>query len=351
MTPLEQVLRERIARAGAMPLNEYMGLALTHPEFGYYATRDPFGSRGDFITAPEISQAFGELIGLWLASQWITAGQPANAVLAEIGPGRGTLMADALRAAHAVPGLLDACKICLIEASPALRDIQRQALGTGIAHVDRLEDLPEGALFLVANEAFDALPILQYERRGKDWVEVRVGLVDDQLSFIGVRAPGDGLPDWPDGSVFETSPAALTQTAVLADRIARGGGAALIIDYGDRAPRKASLRAYRRHAEVHPLHMPGDADLTADVDFAALAATISKAGAQVHGPVPQASFLNAMGLATRTGALARTNPDKAGALTKARDRLVDPAEMGTAFKVLAITAPGIPVLPEFEVAP
>ena len=179
-------------------------------------------------------------------------------------------------------------------------------------------------------------------------MEIRVGLVEDNLAFVGVPANGEGLPDWPSGSVFEISPASLTQGAVLADRVARTGGSALVMDYGERHSGRASLRAYRKHAECHPLHFPGDADLTADVNFSALAGAITKAGANTHGPVTQAAFLKSMGIEQRIQTLVGLHPDKAESLYAACHRLTDPSEMGTAYKAMAVTPPGMPTPAGFE---
>jgi NADH dehydrogenase [ubiquinone] 1 alpha subcomplex assembly factor 7 len=313
--PLEEKLRRRIAAEGPIPVSAWMAEANAH----YYATRDPLGAAGDFTTAPEISQMFGELVGLWLADLWLRSGRPAGAHYVELGPGRGTLAADALRA---MKGAGLAPDIHFVETSPVLRQAQAERVPDATWHED-LSNLPgEGALLVVANEFFDALPIEQND--GQGWIRT---------------------VDWRDGRFVpvgevetETSPASVAIAAELSRRIAAQGGAALIVDYGhDRPGRGDTLQAVFRHAYADPFEAPGERDLTAHVDFAALAA--AAAGVRVSGPVPQGAWLDAMGLPVRAAALARAAPARTEEIEAARLRLSAPSQMGRLFKVLAFSAP------------
>jgi NADH dehydrogenase [ubiquinone] 1 alpha subcomplex assembly factor 7 len=355
VTPLAELLRRRIADAGPIPVSEYMDLALAHPRFGYYRSRDPLGRGGDFTTAPEISQIFGELIGLWCVTVWQMMGAPAQVRLVELGPGRGTLMADLLRAARMVPGFMQAATIHLVETSPALRKKQRQALpDVRPTWHDRLQDVPEGPLLVVANEFFDALPIRQYVREAGAWRE-RLVDVEGAAGFRFVLGPPvtpelpPAMREAPDGAVAEVCPAAVSVARHLGHRLATQGGAALIVDYGPAASACGdSLQAVRGHA-FHPvLSDPGEADLTAHVDFATLALAANPARA--HGPVTQARWLRRLGAELRAEQLIRANPAKAAAIASGCARLIDPAEMGTLFKVLALAHPALPTLPGFEAA-
>ncbi len=277
MTALADVLIRRIAVTGPITLAEFMAEALSHPQHGYYSTRDPFGSAGDFTTAPEISQMFGELLGLWLAQSWLDQGAPARFTLAELGPGRGTLMADMLRATARVPGFLHAADVHLVETSPTLRAKQREMLaGHDIAWLDRASDLPGTPLFLLANEFFDALPIRQFVRDAKGWRERQVGVNDGRLVF-GLSTPAPiaalhhRLDDTRPGDIVETCQAATAIASEIGQRIARYGGAALIADYGGWRSLGDTFQALRHHRPEDPLSNPGQADLTAHVDFQALA--------------------------------------------------------------------------------
>ena len=307
MTALADILIRRIAAAGPITLADYMAECLLHPQHGYYTTRDPLGAGGDFTTAPEISQMFGELIGLCLAQAWMDQGAPSAIALAELGPGRGTLMADLWRATAAVPGFHAAARVHLVEASPTLRAQQAQRVPQATWH-DTLETLPDDrALFLVANEFFDALPIRQFRRAGARWRETVVGLRDGALT-LGQSDPVD-LPGWagpladtPDGGVVELCPAARPVMQAISARISAHGGAALIIDYGDWGSRGDTFQALRGHAFADPLAEPGQADLTAHVDFRALAlATDGLTG----GAVTQGALLNALGIQQRAQTRAR----------------------------------------------
>ncbi|HET6182766.1 MAG TPA: SAM-dependent methyltransferase [Acetobacteraceae bacterium] len=311
----------------------------------YYATQDPFA---DFTTAPEIAQAFGEVLGLWAAVVWKQLGRPDPVLLAEAGPGRGTLMADALRAAaRAAPTFRTALRVHLIETSPRLRLLQAEAVPEAAWH-ERLEDLPPGSLILLANEFLDALPIRQFVRRGAGWAErwIEAG----RFAERPVRAlPPDIPPTAPEGAVLEHSEAAHAFIGALAQRLARAPGAALFLDYGPAESTVGdSLQAIRAGRPADPLAEPGGTDLTAHVDFAALARAARAAGAAVYGPVPQGVFLTRLGLMQRTDRLARTQPPaKALALIDAARRLVEPDRMGRLFKALALTSPGSPAPPGF----
>ena len=350
-TPLFERLARRIARHGPITLADYMAVALTDPELGYYTTGDPLGAAGDFTTAPEVSQMFGELLGLWCAECWRTMGSPDPLRLVELGPGRGSLLADALRAAKPVPGVDTALELHLVEVSPVLRARQRDALGGRPAtwHED-FGQVPDGPLLVLANEFFDALPVRQFERAARGWCERMVALGRDGRSFEFALAPPhpasalmipDALNDAPLGSLMEVSPASTRLAGEIGRRVAAFGGAALIVDYGHAEHRTgATLQAVRRHAPHPVLESPGAADLTAHVDFAALAQAARTAGAAVHGPVPQGRFLRALGIEARAGALLQNaSPAQARDVRAALHRLTDPSQMGTLFKVLAITQP------------
>lgn len=350
-TPLARHLARLIEETGPIPLSQYMALALGHPEHGYYMTRDPLGARGDFITAPEVSQMFGELVGLWLADQWRQQGAPKRFALAELGPGRGTLMADALRAIGAVPGMTEAASIHLVETSPALRAAQRERVPQASWHA-HIRELPELPLFLVANEFFDALPVTQYQRTSKGWCERFVGYEGGK--FVPVLTPvpaanADALPaatrQAREGEIAEVSPASTAIAETIAARIAADGGAALVIDYGHAfsAPGD-TLQAVRHHEFADPFEAPGDADITVHVDFEALSHAIRAGGAEPHGPVDQGTFLVALGIDTRAEALMRqATAGQKEAIAKARRRLTATDEMGSLFKVLGITPRGVPL--------
>ena len=341
---VEPHLPERLARAitlgGPIPIAQYMAAANAH----YYATRDPIGRDGDFTTAPEVSQMFGELIGAWLADLWDRAGRPAAAYV-ELGPGRGTLAVDALRA-MAVAGLEPA--VHLVETSPALRDAQRERLPGATWH-DDLSTLPDDvALLVVANEFFDALPIRQLLRTGEGWHERVVACQDTLfLPILGKPVPDGLIPpklrDAPAGSVLETSPAGVNVIRRLADRIKAQGGAALIADYGYAGPAIGdTLQAVHAHHFANVYAQPGENDLTAHVDFATLAAAAITEGARVKGPVDQGFFLTAIGIDARAAALAAASPERAKQIATDRKRLIGTDEMGSLFKMLALTAPGWP---------
>ena len=340
-----------IAAEGPIGVDRYMALCLGHPVHGYYITRDPFGRGGDFVTAPEISQMFGELLGLWAAALWIAMGRPQRVLLVELGPGRGTLMADALRAARQVPDFRAAITLHLVETSPVLRDIQRRTLaGSGHAPVwhDRLATVPDGPLVVIANEFFDALPIRQHVATQTGWHERLVGLdprgrLAFGLSPYPVRVTAD-RPATP-GAVLETCEAGQEIAATLAQRVVRDAGAALVIDYGYRGPASSdTLQALRNGSPADPLGAPGEQDLTAHVDFSALVDVAAREGAASAGPVDQGGFLESLGIRERATRLAaNASAGAAAEIGRARDRLVGrgPDGMGALFKAMAICHPAL----------
>ena len=343
----------RIAATGPMRIDEYMTTCLLHPTAGYYTTRDPLGTQGDFVTAPEISQMFGEMIGLCLAQYWLENGAPDPFTLAELGPGRGTLMADILRACRGVPGFVAAARVHLVEVSPTLQDIQRDRLSDfDVTWAASVEDLPDQPLILVANEFFDALPVRQLLRDGAGWRERQVGLQDGALAFgLGPAQPqpalSDRLQDTQDGDLVESCAAATPVIATVADRLRAQGGCALIIDYGDWRPLGDTFQAVHGHRKVSPLATPGEADLTAHVDFAALA---EAAAPCVHSQLtPQGVFLERLGITDRARTLAAGMSDRQlDAHVAAHRRLTHPDEMGNLFKVMALMPPGATPPPGLE---
>jgi SAM-dependent MidA family methyltransferase len=351
MTPLGQLLIERIREGGPITVADYMAECLLHPVHGYYTTRDPFGAEGDFTTAPEISQMFGELVGLVLAQAWMDQGAPAPFTLAELGPGRGTLMADILRATRGVPGFHAAAEVTLIEASPVLRQIQAKTISRGhdlgLRWIEAAGDLPEQPLFLVANEFFDALPIHQYQFRNGHWHERLVGLQDGKLAFgLAERgqATGNTLASRQrdEGLVIEEGRIARFVMAQVHHRLHHHGGIALVIDYGGWRSRGDTLQALRGHAFDDPLAHPGEADLTAHVDFEPLA------GRATYHYTTQGEFLIRLGIAHRAERLARElSGAKLESHLAALRRLTHPEEMGSLFKVLALTRAGAPQPPGF----
>ncbi|NCO87537.1 MAG: class I SAM-dependent methyltransferase [Rhodobacterales bacterium] len=340
MTPLGRIIAARIAAQGPMSLAQYMADCLMHPVHGYYTTRDPLGRAGDFITAPEISQMFGELLGLALAQAWLDQGAPAPFTLAELGPGRGTLMVDALRACARMPGFVAAARLHLVETSPVLRAAQRARLPGAVWH-DSVASLPEAPLFLIANEFLDALPIRQFIRDGAGWRERMVGLANGALAFglapaTPVAALANRHDDTRDGDLVELCPALPAITAQIGARIARHGGAAIIVDYGDWESLGDTLQALQGGARADPLAAPGAADLTAHVDFAAIA----RAAAPVRHSrlTPQGVFLERLGITQRAQALAAgLGADARASHVAAHRRLTHPEEMGQLFKVIGLT--------------
>ena len=338
---LTAVFRRLIATTGPISLAHYMAEANAR----YYAKADPFGSAGDFITAPEISQMFGELIGLWLADLWLRAGQPGPVHYIELGPGRGTLARDALRAMQRA-GLEP--RVHLVETSPALRAMQLGQVPHAVHHHDLTSVPQDGPMLLVANEFFDALPVRQLVRTERGWREVMVGWADERFVELAGEQPMDAavpqsLGDAPLGTVIETSPAAAAVLGEIAARLAAQGGAALVIDYGHADGRSgSSLQAVRAHAKVDPFAAPGEADLSAHVDFAQLAEVARARGCRWLGTIEQGTWLRALGIDARAEALARHAPQQRGDVLAARARLVDPAQMGSLFKVMGLAGPGWP---------
>jgi len=357
MSQLGDEIKAMIAESGPISVERYMELALGHPELGYYMSRDPFGAAGDFTTAPEISQMFGELIGLWAAEVWASMGRPNPVRLIELGPGRGTLMSDALRAARIVPDFRAAIDVTLVEMSPTLAESQHETLltaGAPIAWSPTLAECPEGPAIFIANEFLDALPVRQYVRSGGRWRE-RIVRLDNagELAFGVAREPEPFIQaPGEDGDILEVNPASHRLVFELGARLVKQGGVALFIDYGHAVTGIAdTLQALRAHRMVDPLRDPGEADVTAHVDFAAMARSGRATGAAVHGPIDQGDFLRAIGIDARTQALSgRASPDRASEFEVARQRLVGKAEgeMGALFKVMAISNRSLPPPPGFE---
>lgn len=346
-------IARRIRREGPLSIAAFMAMALHDPESGYYARRDPFGRAGDFVTAPEISQVFGELLGVWCADFWQRIGQPDPVMLVELGPGSGVLMSDFMRAAATLPTFRRAIDLYLVEASPRLRAVQQRRLSDAEPHfVPSLDALPDGPLLLIANEFLDALPIRQLVRSRSAWTE-RVVMLDEDGRLAFADGPEDpalmllvptSLRQVMPGAVVEICPAAASLAAALGERLARQPGAALFIDYGYfPGASGATLAALNRHQPADPLEDPGNADLSAHVDFAAFAEAARAAGAIVHGPWPQGRFLAALGAEARLARLsAQATPAQRALLESGLQRLLDPAQMGNLFKVLALTSPGLP---------
>ncbi len=357
MTTLLDEIKALIAQHGPITVERYMALALAHPEFGYYMNRDPFGASGDFTTAPEISQMFGELLGLWAAEVWSSMGSPSPVHLVEVGPGRGTLMSDALRAARIVPEFRAALDVWLMETSPTLAAMQHELLldsGVAVAWAQNLSEISSGPAIVIANEFLDALPVRQFVRVGGQWRERMVRLNDDgNLAFDVAPTPEPYIQaNAPNGEVLEVNPAGHRFMFELGTRLVRQGGAALLVDYGHSVTGLGdTLQALRAHRYVDPLAAPGDCDLTAHVDFAAMARSASATGAAVYGPIDQGDFLRAIGIDLRTKALAdRADPERAVELKHARDRLVGKGkgEMGALFKVMAVANRRLPPPPGFQ---
>jgi NADH dehydrogenase [ubiquinone] 1 alpha subcomplex assembly factor 7 len=357
-TPLAARLKQQIAREGPLSVAAYMQACLADPCSGYYPSRQPIGSAGDFITAPEVSQIFGELLGLWAVAVWQSMGEPGQAIVAELGPGRGTLMADALRAWRSVPKFLESVTVALVETSPTMRNVQQAALKGTLAPIqwcESVEDVPEGPLIVLANEFVDALPVRQLVRQGGVWRERCVTIAPSgAFAFTaGEVVQGDGLPDVTlgidaaDGAMIETRPAVASLLSSLAARASLL--AALIVDYGHAETAMGdTLQAVHRHRFADPLAMQGETDLTAQVDFAEIKRCASALGLAVYGPMPQGEFLLKLGLgARRDRLLQQAQPDQPAAILSGAARLADPREMGLLFKVLALTSSGLASPPPF----
>ncbi|OYX34948.1 MAG: SAM-dependent methyltransferase [Caulobacterales bacterium 32-69-10] len=349
---LKQRLEARILQDGPLTIDDYMTACLHDPQGGYYATRPALGDEGDFVTAPLISQMFGELIGLWCVEVWSRMGAPRAFRLIEMGPGDGTLMSDILRAAHLIPAFGIAAELWLVETSDPLRKAQAERLEEAAPHwASTLSEIPVGLpLIIVSNELLDCLPVRQFVRTDTGWAERRVGLDEaGALSFGLAPPPADlGLPPAPAGVMVEVSAGQIALGAEVGARIAQDGGAALFIDYGrDRPEPGDTLQALSRHEKVGVLDCPGEADLTVHADFPAFAAAARAMGVETTPIRPQGSFLRALGIEQRAAALSRSRPDRAETLKGQLARLCDADEMGALFKVVAIHSPGLPV-PGFE---
>jgi len=362
MSQLEDLIRETIAERGPVTVASFMQVCLGHPTQGYYMKQDPFGEGGDFTTAPEISQMFGELLGLWAVAGWQAAGSPAPFSLIELGPGRGTLKADALRAAGGSEAFKRGVSVNLVEMSPALRATQQTRLvptGLPIKWHDRLEEAlaaSQGPVFILANEFLDALPIHQFVLTTDGWRERLVGLDDQgQLAFTVASEPPPAFAEnilrtrsTEIGAIAEFCPAVVGFVQQCAAAVAQRGGLALFIDYGyAQSAAGDTLQALRKHEYISRLAEPGDVDLTAHVDFEAVARAALVGGAAPFGPISQGEFLSRIGMGQRADRLAASNPDAAKDVMEALDRLTNEARMGALFKVLALAPQGV-LPPGFE---
>jgi NADH dehydrogenase [ubiquinone] 1 alpha subcomplex assembly factor 7 len=362
MSDMVTRLSERIRTTGPLTVAAFMTEALFDPKDGYYATKDPIGAGADFITAPEVSQMFGELIGLWAAQSWLDMGSPERFQFIELGPGRGTMMSDALRAARTVPGFLDAARITLIEASAALKSVQASTLGTSGAQIswsNRLEAVESGPSIVVGNEFLDCLPVRQAIRHGGEWHERLVGLEnEDSTKLVFVLGPPLGvdtnlipanLIDLPDGSLVELRPGDQQILGAIADRFKNDKGRALLIDYGPAISEQGdTLQALRAHKKVAPLDDPGNADITARVDFQSLTQYGRNLGITPYGPVEQGQFLISLGMESRAAALIQAAPDTKATMARQVWRLTDPEQMGTLFKFVCFDSVGLPLPPGFS---
>jgi len=357
-SPLQSEIARLIKSSGPMPVWRYMELCLMHPEHGYYVSRDPLGREGDFTTSPEVSQMFGELLGLWAASIWKTIGSPSLLRLIELGPGRGTMMADALRAVRVLPPLYQTLSVHLIEINPVLREKQKATLSgvRNLAWHDNIDQVPDGPCIIFANEYFDVLPIHQVVRRSTGWHE-RTVEVDNNGKLVFGAAPYP-IPRFdvllpplvraaPIGAVFEWRPD--SEIMKIASRARDQDGAALIIDYGHvRSDAGDTFQAIARHSFTDPLKAPGQADVTAHVDFQSLARAAEDVGALVHGPVTQGEFLKRLGIEQRAITLiAKASHEVSEDISGALKRLTSGGRggMGTLFKVLGLSGPSLPSLP------
>lgn len=340
---LKQKLVEHIREAGPMTVADFMAAALYDPEDGYYATRPAIGGESaDFITAPEASQMFGELIGLWCAHEWDVLGKPAFNLI-ELGPGRGVLMQDILRATQRIEGFHDAANVIFVEVSAPLRDAQAER-APNADWTARLEDAPPGPAIIIGNEFLDCFPIRQFVRDEDGWREKLLGLSETDALTFGLSAVlPSGDDDFEPGTVREIAPALESFMYELERRLHDAPARALLLDYGYVAPEGAdTLQALARHSKVDPLEAPGEADLTAHVDFARLAHLAREAGLQVSGPLGQGAFLRALGIEYRADALSKANPAHAQRLARELRRLTHSEEMGALFKAICFSSPDLP---------
>jgi len=351
MSLLGDDIKTLIRLEGPISVERYMTIALSDPRYGYYITRDPFGAKGDFTTSPEISQIFGELLGLWYADLWLRMGRPTSISLVELGPGRGTLMQDALRAMKSIKGLISSVQVTLVETSPTLRKSQQKLLedfDLPIQWHSDVSSLPKLPTLLIANEFFDALPVRQYQRNGKNWHERLVGLNEQDDLIFGLAREAETALDIKanEGSIIERNLIGERIMHELAAHIVHYGGAGIAIDYGHtQSAVGETLQALRDHQFVSPLEEPGEADLTTHVDFKRLLDIAQSRGNAVSGPITQADFLEALGIRQRGQSLIKSaNSDQAKAIISAIDRLTDRAhkQMGSLFKVISFYDPKMP---------
>lgn len=352
--PLLTLIKTQIVESGPLSVADYMELCLSHPEHGYYMKHTPFGREGDFVTSPEVSQIFGEMLGLWCADVWSQLhGLPkydsARWQLVEMGPGRGTLMKDALRASKALPGFHEAVSVQMIETSPRLANEQYHLLKGAhprIQWIDRIEQLPKQPILLIANELFDALPIKQFVQSEQGLVERKVGWneAEEKLEFVTQAAglslaKSDGESSLPVGAIVESCPAAREVMAALSEHIKTYGGAALIVDYGYIGPAQAdTLQAMKAHSFAGVLDDPGNADLTAHVSFKALAEVAQGKGLRTHGPATQGEFLTRIGAELRAQKLMKSaTPEQSAAIISGLQRIIAPEQMGVLFKAMAVS--------------
>lgn len=351
-------IRNRIRDTGPISIASFMTEALFDPTEGFYATKDPIGAGADFITAPEISQMFGELMGLWIMQSWDDLGRPQRFNLVEMGPGRGTMMSDILRTGRALPDFLEAVHVYLIEASAALKSVQAKTLGTSgvqTSWVQRLDQVPQGPCLIIGNEFLDCLPIRQAIKIDGHWYERMVGLVDERLSFVrgpqlntDIQPIPDSLLDAQDGALVELRPGDEQVLDQLAEHFRTSPGRALFIDYGPADSEIGdTLQAIRQHEKIEPLDQPGTADLTARVDFGQLARNARALGLRVAGPVAQGMFLNELGIEARAAALCQHAPEKRAQIARQLWRLTDPEEMGELFKLIVLDHDSLPPPPGF----
>jgi len=345
MTELSDILKEKIADTGPISIFEFMEMALAHPKFGYYQKTDPFGKSGDFITAPEISQMFGELIGLWCVDCWVKLGEPAHFHLIELGPGNGTLMSDALRSSALAPKFLKAVKIHMVETSDRLQRIQRQNLSSyEVQWHSEIPKIEDGPLIVIANEFFDALPIQQFVHHQGNWFERLITIKDNFFSYTKAEKPTEtGLFNFSENTVFEekgiaeVNPLARKIVSCLATMILAQGGAALCIDYGPMTSTMGdSFQAVKNHKFVDALQAPGSADLTAHVDFEVLSNIAENEGCTPLSLSTQGRFLERLGIEARVWQLSKdASTEQKEKIANDLKRLVSTQEMGTLFKALS----------------